>query len=154
MTLHRYACAALLAANLGIATASAAVTVEDAWVRATAPGQKVGAAYMKLRSTEDASLVGVKTSVTPRAEVHEMSMQGGVMKMRQIPALALPAAKTVELAPGGHHLMLMNLAQPLKAGERVPLTLVIENAKRERQEIAVQAEVRSAPVATGGHHKH
>lgn len=154
MTLYRFGYAALLAAHLGIGTASAAVTVEDAWVRATAPGQKVGAAYMKLRSSEDASLVGVKTSVTPQAEVHEMSMQGGVMKMRRIPALALPATQTVELKPGGYHLMLMNLAQPLKAGERVPLTLVIENGRRERQEIEVQADVRSGPAPAGGHHKH
>lgn len=133
----------------------AAVTIEEAWSRATAPEQKVGAAYMKLRSTETAKLVGVRTTVAGQAEIHEMSMQGGVMKMRQITELSLPAQRTIELKPGGHHIMLMNLAQPLKAGQRVPLTLIIEKQNREREEVAVEAEVRAAaPAAAAGHHHH
>lgn len=133
------------------AVAQAAVTVEEPWARATVPGQKVAAAYMKLRATEDLQLVAVRTSVTPQAEIHEMSMQGGVMKMRQISALALPAQKTVELKPGGYHLMLVNLTQPLTAGERVPLTLVFENRSRQREEISVQAEVRAIATSPAPH---
>jgi len=135
-------------------SALGAVTAEDAWVRATAPGQSVAAGYMRLRSGEPATLIGVRTPVSTDAEVHEMSMQGGVMRMRPVNRLALPAGRAVELKPGGYHLMLMNLTKPLKEGEKVPLTLVIERQDKSREEIKLEAEVRSAASAPSAHEHH
>jgi periplasmic copper chaperone A len=134
--------------------ALAAVTVNEAWVRATVPGQSVAAGYMKLRSGEPATLVGIRTPLAPEAEVHEMSMQGGVMKMRPVNRLALPAGRVVELKPGGYHLMLMNVRKPLKTGDKVPLTLIIERQDKSREDIEVEAEVRGAASAASAHEHH
>jgi len=99
--------------------AHAQVTVEEPWIRATAPGQTVAGGYMSLRSAKPSALVEVSTPLTARAEIHEMSMEAGVMKMRAVPKIDLPAGKTVELKPGGYHVMLMNLDRPLRDGETV-----------------------------------
>jgi copper(I)-binding protein len=122
--------------------AHAQVTVDEPWIRATAPGQTVAGGYMKLRSAKPSALVSVSTPLTARAEIHEMSMQAGVMKMRAVPKIDLPAGKTVELKPGGYHLMLMNLERPLRDGETVPVTLVFEGPDKKREEIRVNARVR------------
>jgi len=145
-----------VAVAFGLALASSAgaqVTVEQAWVRATVPGQPVAGAYMKIKSAQAAALVAVRTSVTPRAEIHEMKMEGGIMKMRPVTRIELPAGKTVELEPGGYHLMLMNIAKPLRAGDTVPITLVIEGPGNKRREIEVKAEVRDITTGMGGHGK-
>jgi hypothetical protein len=119
------------------------------------PGQSVAAGYMKLRSSEPATLVGIHTPLAPAAEVHEMSMQGGVMKMRPINRLSLPAGRVVELKPGGYHLMLMNVTKPLKTGDKVPLKLIIERQDKSREDIVVEAEVRGAASAAPAHeHRH
>jgi len=76
-------------------------------------------------------------------EIHEMSMEGSVMKMRAVPGLDLPAGKTVELKPGGYHVMLMDLKKELKAGDTVPLTLVVEGADKKREIIEVKAPVKA-----------
>jgi hypothetical protein len=76
-------------------------------------------------------------------EIHEMSMDGTTMRMRAIPALDLPAGKAVDLKPGGYHVMLMDLKQPLKAGETVPLTLVVEGAGGQRESVEVKAVVKT-----------
>jgi len=131
-------------------SAGAQVTVDQAWVRATAPGQPVAGAYLKVESAQAAALVAVRTPVTARAEIHEMKMEGGIMKMRPVTRIELPAGKTVELKPGGYHLMLMNIAKPLRAGETVPITLVIEGADKKRQEVEVKAEVRDMTTGMGG----
>jgi len=136
----------LLATLLGaalMATASAQVTVKDPWVRATVAQQKATGAFMQLTAAKDTRLVSVSTSLTAMAEVHEMAMDNNVMKMRQIPALDLPAGKAVELRPGGYHLMLMDLKQQVKAGDTVPLTLVFEDKAGKRESVEVRAEVRA-----------
>jgi len=141
----------MLAIGLALASsAGAQVTVDQAWVRATAPGQPVAGAYLKIESAQAAALVAVRTPVTARAEIHEMKMEGGIMKMRPVTRIELPAGKTVELRPGGYHLMLMNIAKPLRPGETVPITLVIEGADKKRQEIEVKAEVRDLTAGMGG----
>ena len=89
--------------------ASAQVTVKDAWVRATVAQQKATGAFMQLQSAQDAKLVSVQPHVAGVVEVHEMAMDGGVMKMRAVPSLALPAGKAVELKPGGYHVRLVDL---------------------------------------------
>lgn len=143
---------ALLATLIAPAAWAAEVAVTDAWVRATMPGQKTSGAYLQIQSDADARLVGVSSPVAPRAEVHEMKMDGDVMRMRELKALDLPRGKPVVLEPGGYHIMLMNLKKPISAGESVPLTLVIESAG-ERQTVDVKAEAR-APGSAMQHHHH
>ena len=113
----------------GIATpASADIRAETAWSRATSPRQEVGAAYVTLRSDTADRLVSVSTPAARESQLHDMSMAGGVMRMREAPGIALPAGKTVTLAPGGLHIMLMGLAKPLTPGQTFPLHLVFEHA--------------------------
>ena len=138
------------AAASGVARAQVEVT--DAWVRATVPGQKVAAAYMHLRATAAAKLVGVETKAARSAEIHTMSHEGGVMKMRRLDALELPAGQAVALEPGGNHIMLFDPVKPLTEGQRVPLKLIVEQGGK-RVEVAVDAPVR-APGADEGAHKH
>ncbi|RZL60799.1 MAG: copper chaperone PCu(A)C [Variovorax sp.] len=149
----------LAAALLATTAAQAQVTVKDAWVRATVPQQKGTGAFMQLSAAKDSKLVAVSSPVTPVAEVHEMSVQDNVMKMRQVQAVELPAGKTVELKPGGYHVMLMDLKQPMKAGDTVPLTLVFEGKDGQRETVEVKAPVRAlnataAPATHGGHGGH
>lgn len=136
-----------------VQSAWAQVDVKDAWVRATVAQQKATGAFMQLTATQQTRLVEVKTPVAAVAEIHEMSMVDNVMRMRPVAALDLPAGKTVELKPGGYHLMLLDLKRAIKEGEEVPLTLVLEGAdgKRTTQDVKVTAR----GMAGGGmmHHK-
>ncbi len=136
--------ALLLLTALGSASAWAQVKVEQAWARATVQGQKATGAFMKITATQATQLVAVATPVAGVAEVHEMKMEGGVMKMRAMPALDLPAGQAVELKPGGYHLMLMDLKAPLAKDSSVALTLTFRDAKgsETRQQVNV-------PVTTG-----
>lgn len=95
---------------------------------------------MKLTSDTNAQLVGASSPVAGMVQVHMMKMQDGVMIMREMKSLPLPKGKTVELAPGGYHIMLMELKQPLKAGEHVPITLKVKAGKKI-QNVEVNAEV-------------
>ena len=135
--------------------ASAQTTVKDAWVRGTVAPQKATGAFMQITSAQGGKLVSAQSPVAGVTEVHEMAMDGNVMKMRAVPALELPAGKAVELKPGGYHVMLMDLKQPLQDGESVPLTLVVEgkDGKRETLELKVPVKALSAakPMAD---HKH
>lgn len=134
----------LLAFLLTAATAHAAdaVQVSDAWARATVPGQEVAGAYLNLRSAKAAKLVKTESPVAGSVAIHSMSMKDGVMEMRELTELALPAGKTVKLAPGGFHIMLIDLKKPLKAGDTVPLKLTIRHADNTLSVLEVQAEVR------------
>lgn len=134
--------------------AAEAVTVGNAWARATAPGQKAAGVYMELVSAADAALVGVETPVAARAELHTMSMDGGVMRMRAAEKIDLPARKAVKLAPGGFHIMLLDIKQPLKAGDRLTLTLTIRGAGAALSTIKVEAEVRDVGAAAMRSHGH
>ena len=133
-----------LLAAIGSASAWAQVKVDNAWARATVQGQKATGAFMKLTAPQAAQLVAVSTPVAGVAEIHEMKMDGGVMKMRAMPALELPANQTVELKPGGYHLMLMDLKTPLAKDSNLALTLTFRDAKgvESRQQVNV-------PVTTG-----
>jgi len=125
---------------------TAAVDVRDAWVRAAVPGQSGTGAFMKLTAPAGARLVGASTPVAGVAEVHEMKMEGDTMRMREVKGVELPARQTVELKPGGFHLMLMDLKQPITQGKTVPVTLQFEDAKGVRSSLDVQVPVRlSAP---------
>jgi hypothetical protein len=132
---------------------AANLSVTDAWARATMPGQKVSGAYMQLQSDADARLVSASSPAVPRVEVHEMKMDGDVMRMREVKSIELPKGKTVSLEPGGYHIMLMNLTKPIAAGEVIPLTLVVESGGK-RQTIEVKAEARAPGSGAMPHHVH
>ncbi len=125
------------------ASALAGVTAKDAWVRGTVPAQDATGAFVTLHSTETAKVVAVRSPVARSVEIHSSVMNGGVMSMHAIENLALPAGKSVELRPGGHHIMLMGLARPLVAGTRIPLALVIEDAAGKRTTVEFDAQVRA-----------
>ena len=132
MTLFKSALVAVITAVASVAFAqipNAAVQISGAWVRSTVPGQMGTGAFMKITAKNGAKLVGVSSPVAGVGEVHEMKMEGDIMKMRAIPALELPAGKAVELKPGGYHVMLMDLKQPLLKDTKVPVTLMFKDAK-------------------------
>lgn len=141
-------CASLLAASV---SGWAQVEVKSAWVRGTVGAQKTTGAYMEISSAQGASLVGAESAAAGEAEVHEMRMDKNVMRMRAIPKLDLPAGKTVELKPGGYHVMLIDLKRPLNKGDSVPLRLRIENRDKSVTTIEVKAEVRDAMGAASPH---
>lgn len=143
----------LLAA--GAALAQTPLQVRDAWARPTVPGQSTGGGYLKLQSATADRLVGGSSPVAERLELHSMNMEGDVMRMRQVEAVELPAGATVELRPGGLHLMLLGLKAPLKAGERVPLVLRFEKAGEVRTELVVGSGAGGGGAPAHGHeHSH
>ena len=134
------------------AASAQTVDVQGAWARATVPGQKATGAFMKLTSKDGTKLVSVSTPAAGVSEVHEMKMDGDVMKMRAVPSLELPAGKAVELKPGGYHVMLMDLKAPLAKGATVPLTLVFKDAQGAESQMQLQVPVSvQAPGAAGAH---
>lgn len=152
-----------LAALALAGAAQAQLTVSEPWVRGTVATQKVTGAFMTLSSASDAKLLEVRSPVAGLVEIHEMAMQGNTMQMRALKdGLALPAGKAVELKPGSYHVMLMDLKQPIKAGDTVPLTLTLvgEGADKQRQTLEVKATVKalgaqSMPMPMQEHmHKH
>ena len=121
---------------------AADIKVENAWIRAPVPGQQVAGALMTITSPEKAMLTGAQSSAAGNMEVHTMNMNNGVMEMREIKVLPLPKGKPVKLSPGGFHLMLFDLKQPMKVGEIVPIKLTIETENKKPQVIEVKAQVR------------
>jgi len=134
----------------------AQVTVKDPWVRATVAQQKATGAFMQITSAQDARLVEARSPVAGVVEVHEMSMEKDVMKMRAVKGLDLPAGKSVELKPGGFHVMLMDLKQQMKEGDTVAVTLVVEGKDKKRTMVEVKAPVKplATPAATKTEHEH
>ncbi len=125
------------------------VDIRDAWVRVAVPGQKATGAFMKITARDGARLVSASSPVAGVAEIHEMKMEGDVMKMRAMPVgLDLPAGKTVELKPGGYHLMLMDLKAPLAKGSTIALTLLVKDAKGVESKVELKVPVASAAVGS------
>jgi copper(I)-binding protein len=143
--------AVLISGLLMAASALAQVTVKDPWIRATVPAAKSTGAFMQLQSAQDARLVEVRSSVAGIVEIHEMKMDGQMMKMHAVDGVDLPAGKPVALASGGYHVMLMDLKRQLKDGEQVPVTLVIQRKGKKAETVEVQVPVKplnySAPAA-------
>jgi copper(I)-binding protein len=129
------------------------LVISQAWSRATPNGAKIGAGYFTIENkgaTAD-KLVGVSGDVSPRIEVHEMSMNNGVMKMRPVNGgLTIDPGKTVKLAPSGYHLMIMDLKSPLKQGDKLPLTLQFEKAGKVAVTLDVQGVGAQGPGAGDG----
>ena len=126
------------------------IEVKDAWARATAPGQAHGSVAVVITSKKNARLIAVKSAIAESAEIHTMSMDNGVMQMRQLDYLELPATQAVTLGPGGNHLMLFGLRHPLKAGTTLPLTLTVQYADKRTKDIKIKAQIRS--LTTEQHH--
>jgi len=142
------------------ASAHAQVDVADPWARATGKGQKATGVFMNLTAKKATRLVGVKSELTPVAQVHEMKMDKDVMKMQSIKALDLPAGQTVSLKPGSYHVMLMDLKAPVAEGSHVVVTLMFEDAAGVKTQQEVHAVAKKSPMGgadkhkSGEHHNH
>ena len=134
--------ATAIALSLAASGAAAEVVATKAWVRATVPGQQTTGAFVTLTSSEPARLVGVSSPAAKIAELHASEQSGGVMRMHAVDAIALPAGRTVELKPGGYHVMLIDLRHPVRAGDRVPLVFEVRDAKGRLNRVQVKADVR------------
>jgi copper(I)-binding protein len=156
--IHLYRLGGLLAALLVSASVYAGdIQVENAWARATAPGQDVAGVDLTITSKQAAILIGVSSPVCKTVELHSMTMPhgNGMMKMHEVDAIELPAGKPVNLRASGYHLMLTGLKAPLKAGESVPLTLNIKVAKHTVKVKAIaEVKAQSATNATTGEMHH
>ena len=142
------AMAAVAVAVLGLTgSAWSQVTVSDAWVRGTVKGQSATGAFMSLKSPVDVVLTRAETSVAGKVEIHEMKMDGNVMRMKAVPQLEVPAGKAVDLGPGGYHVMLTGLKKPLAKGDKVAIKLHFEGRDKKAQVVEVQAEVRDLAAA-------
>ena len=146
--------AVALALALVAAPAHAQVKVENPWVRGAVPGQLATGAFLDITSVKDAALVKAESPVAATVEVHAMAMKNNVMTMYEVPKIDLPAGKQVRLAPGGFHIMLMDLKQPVKNGETVPIRLTIEYPDKKRETIDVKAQVRGLGTSQEHQHKH
>ncbi|MCS6997283.1 MAG: copper chaperone PCu(A)C [Casimicrobiaceae bacterium] len=146
-------------------TAQAQVSISDPWVRATAPGQRAAGAFMEIKAEQNVRLVAGRSPAAAKVEIHEMAMEGGVMKMREIPGIDIPQGQTLSLKPGGYHVMLIDLKQPIKADEVVPITLEFVGIDNKKHTVEVKARGRAmtamSPGAQGkaeamshGAHKH
>ena len=130
------------------------VVVSDASARATAPGQESAAIRFSITSKKEARLVAIVSPVAGAVEIHSMTHDNGVMKMRAIEFLPLPAGKMVKLGASGNHVMLLNLKNPLKAGESVPLTITVEFADKRKEKVNVSAEVKPLAASRDEHERH
>ena len=142
-----------IAASCLSLAALAQTTVAEPWVRGTVAQQKATGLFARITSAQGGRLVSASSPVAGVVEIHEMVMENDVMKMREIPALDLPAGEQVKLTPGGFHLMMMDLKQPITAGKTLNFTLTLEDAKGKRRERQIEAQVRTgAAAAEGGEH--
>ncbi|MBL8329567.1 MAG: copper chaperone PCu(A)C [Rubrivivax sp.] len=139
---------------------SAQTTVAEPWIRGTIAQQKATGLFARITSVQGGTLVSARSPVAGLVEIHEMAMDGNVMRMRALPkGLELPAGKPVDLKPGGYHVMLMDLKQALNAGDTIPVSLVIagKDGKQETLELKVPVRPLSAmakPAEDHSKHKH
>ena len=127
-----------------------AISIGHPHARATVAGQPTGGGFLKLDNKGgDDRLVSASATVSRAVEIHEMKMDGDMMRMRQVDGIALPAGKTVELQPGGYHIMFVGLKEPLKAGTKFPMKLRFEKAGEV--EVMVNVEAPAAAAAASSH---
>ena len=141
--------ACLLTAGAAMAQ-TGQVELKDAWARATPGKAENGAAYLTIVSPGADRLVSLSTPVAKKAQLHTMTTEGGVMKMRPLAGLDVPADRPVTLKPGGAHIMLMGLNQPLQAGQSFPLTLSFEKAGQREVTVAVKKLGAMGPESHAG----
>jgi copper(I)-binding protein len=139
-----------LCTPLCAAAQSGGIEIKDAWARATPGGAATAAVYLTIVPATADRLIGVSTVAAQQAELHSMTMDGGVMKMRQVDAIDLAAGEAVTLKPGGYHIMLSGLAQPLKVGQTFAMTLSFEKAGPREITVTVQKIGAMGPQAQPG----
>jgi len=148
-TMALFAVLLLAAGAAGAQTGS--VEVRDAWARATPGKAEIGAAYLTLESPVPDRLTSLSTPVANLAQLHNSTMEGGIMKMRMLPGLDLPAGQPVKLEPGATHIMLLGLTGPLRPGQSFPLSLQFEKAGTREVTVSVEKAGAMGPAtATGG----
>ncbi len=123
-----------------VSTVKSPVTISEIWARPTIPGGNVSAAYMQIRSSAPIKLLKVDAAIAGNVEIHNMNMKDGVMEMKAVDAIDVPANKIVELKPGGYHVMLMMLSKPINKGDSVPLKLTFEGGDKKTFTIDVNAK--------------
>ncbi|MEP6701637.1 MAG: copper chaperone PCu(A)C [Betaproteobacteria bacterium] len=131
--------------------ALAQIRVDNAWVRGAVPGQLSTGAFLDLTSARDVKLIKVESPIAAVVEVHQSEMKNDMMTMHAVPSVALPAGKQVRFAPGGYHIMLMDLKQPVKNGESVPIKLTLEYPDKKRETVEVSAQVRGLGTSQQSH---
>ena len=134
----------LIAAGLAVLTfqACAGVTVTNAWVRGVVLGQSDTGAFMTIHSSEPVTPTGVTSPAAKSADIHQMSVDNGMMHMRPVDAIAIAGHGVLELKPGAYHVMLIGLVKPLVKGASVPMTLIFRDAGGKTFTTDIQAEVR------------
>jgi periplasmic copper chaperone A len=138
--MHRNLLSLILGITLAASAHADSVKIENPWVRATAPGQKVAGGFMKLTADADMTLVGGSSPISKTFELHFMRMENGVMEMRQMHEIKLPKGQTVSLEPGNLHVMFIGLKSQIKPGQKVPMTLIVKDTDGKEQKLAVEAE--------------
>ena len=137
---------------ISIACYASDIEISGGWTRATAPGQDQAGVDLTIASKQAATLVGVSCPIAKSAALHSMATEGGMMRMREVKAIELPAGKTVNLGESGYHLMLDGLNAPLKEGETVPLTLSIMVGKQGVVKVETTVEVKSLTATEAESH--
>jgi periplasmic copper chaperone A len=130
------------------------VVVSGAWARATAPGQTDAAVQFSIVSQQDVWLLNISSPVAESVELHTMKQESGMMKMRRIPSLPLPAGRQIDLGVAGTHVMLIKLKHPLKEGDSIPLAITVQHTDSQRETVNVQAEIRPLTTASDKHEHH
>ncbi|MFM1855627.1 MAG: hypothetical protein RLZ83_936 [Pseudomonadota bacterium] len=152
---HAHAHAHAPAMSSQAAASAVAVDVAQPWARATVPGQSATGVFARLTAREATRLTGGSSPVATAVEIHEMKMDGNVMRMRALESgLALPAGRAVDLKPGGYHVMIMGLKQALPEGSTLPLTLTFTDAQGRAGEVTLQVPVRSMQASGHSHGAH
>jgi len=141
----------LLASLLASASVAALAQVEvsGAWIRATVPSSKATGLFMRITAKQAAQLTAVRSPLAGAAEIHQMVMDGQMMRMHTVPSVALPAGQALDMAAGGYHIMLLDLKRQLKAGDTVPVTLVLRQAGKPEQTVSLDVEVKPLTYAPG-----
>jgi copper(I)-binding protein len=143
--------AAILFSLLGMAwQASAQTRIDDAWVRATVPGQQSTGAFLKITSSTDSKLVSVQSPVARTVQMHHSTMQNEVMRMDPVESVALPVGKTVVFDPDSYHVMLIGVYAQVKEGDKVPLILTVEGVNGKKETITVEASARALNSSDSG----
>lgn len=130
------------------------VTISDAWTRATVPGQSGAVLRFFVTSRKEAQLLEVSSPLAGLAEMHSMTHDQGVMKMRPLKSLSLPAGEKIELGSDGNHVMLLELKKPLKEGESVPFSLSVQFADKRKETVKAVAVVKPLDESSHQHHSH
>lgn len=144
--------AALPGAAIADAPRAGRIELHQAWSRETAPGQSVAGGFVTIanRAARADRLLGGSTPLADEVQLHSMTMDGGVMRMRQVTTgIVVPAKDQLALKPGSYHIMFMGLKRPLRRGERIPVTLRFENAGSLTARFAVQPVTATGPAGSG-----